>query len=63
MSESVIAFFIGFILACSLIIIKGLSPKDINEQWEKKLIEKNLGEYVVETVDGQPTIKFQFKDE
>lgn len=62
MSETVPAFFVGFMLCCSLLIISGMTPKHINQEWEKKLIEKGLGEYVVETVNDKPVIKFQFND-
>lgn len=62
MSENIAALFVGFMLACTLIVVCGLSPKQINTDWEKKLIQKGLGEYVVENIEDEPVIIFKFKN-
>lgn len=62
MSESIAAFFTGIGLLVIALNLSGLTPKQINEEWEKKLVQKGLGEYVVETIHDKPVIKFQFKD-
>lgn len=50
---------IGYILTLYAMIALEITPKHVNERWEKELISKGFGKYVIDT---EKNIKFEWID-